>query len=468
LGVGDSSSESRKKLGTIALLYFIQGAPAAILWEVLPVYFRINGVSLRAIGGLRLLELPYSLKVLWSPLVHRFGERRFWVLACMLGIAAVLFALPFVDIAGVGLIVLLLILALTTLSATQDVAIDSYSVGLVDRAEEGAANGVRASAYRVALVAIGGGAVFLAGVLAWNSLFVMAGVVFAALGFVVLTLPRLSLPEEAKEHWLAGFTAWAGTWKVIPLILFVLTYKLGEFAIGPMVKPFWVDYGRTIWPVQEDLMFQIGMFPTTFGIVLSVVGALMGGAFVSRYGIFHAIWFLGLLQAGSNLGYSVVEWLDLGRFGLYGASMFESLSGGLGTAAFLAFLMNVCQKEHATVQYAFLSSVFFSYRQVNRRDQRSGRGEIRFRQLLRDYVLAVDAGVFVIALGETMDPGGSSAAVQASVIYLTLRNKRITAAFATALSLARPARRSIIGTEVSGTTRAREIIFSRQRVPAAV
>jgi PAT family beta-lactamase induction signal transducer AmpG len=67
---------------------------------------------------------------------------------------------------------------------------------------------------------------------------------------------------------------------------------------------------------------------------------------------------LGALQAVSNLGYSVVEWFNLGRFGLYGASMFESLSGGLGTAAFLAFLMNVCQKEHATVQYAFLSSVF--------------------------------------------------------------------------------------------------------------
>jgi PAT family beta-lactamase induction signal transducer AmpG len=358
IGVDTASAKSRQKLGVIALLYFIQGAPAAILWEVLPVFFRINGVSLRAIGGLRLLELPYSLKVFWSPLVHRFGDRRHWILVCMFGIAAVLFALPFVNVAAVGVIVLVLILALTTLSATQDVAIDSYSVGLVDRDEEGAANGVRASAYRVALVLIGGGAVFLAGVLAWNSLFVLAGIIFAALGVAALTIPRLSVPEEAREHWLAGFAGWAGTWKVIPLILFVLTYKLGEFAIGPMVKPFWVDYGKSIWPAQDDLMFQIGLFPTTFGIVLSVAGALMGGAFISRYGIFHGIWFLGALQAVSNLGYSLVEWLDLGRFGLYGASMFESLSGGLGTAAFLAFLMNVCQKEHATVQYAFLSSIF--------------------------------------------------------------------------------------------------------------
>ena len=358
LGVNRLPDESKKKLGVVALLYFIQGAPAAILWEVLPVYFRLHGVSLRAIGGLRLLELPYSLKVFWSPLVHRYGDRRAWVTACMLGIAGVLLALPFVNVAAVGLIVLLLIFALTTLSATQDVAIDSYSVGLISREEEGAANGVRASAYRVALVFAGGGIVFLAALLEWNTLFMLASLLFAILALAVLAIPRLSLPEQAREHWLQGFVGWAGTWRVIPLVLFVLTYKLGEFAIGPMVKPFWVDYGKSIWPVREELMFQIGLFPTTLGIILSIAGALAGGAFISRYGIFHGVWFLGLLQAVSNLGYSAVEWMNLGRFGLYGASMFESLSGGLGTAAFLAFLMNVCQKEHATVQYAFLSSIF--------------------------------------------------------------------------------------------------------------
>jgi MFS transporter, PAT family, beta-lactamase induction signal transducer AmpG len=90
----------------IALLYFIQGAPAAILWQVLPVYFRINGVSLLGIGGLRLLELRYSLKVFWSPLVHRFGDRRHWILVCMFGSAAVLFALPFVNVAAVVVVVL--------------------------------------------------------------------------------------------------------------------------------------------------------------------------------------------------------------------------------------------------------------------------------------------------------------------------------------------------------------------------
>ncbi len=125
-----------------------------------------------------------------------------------------------------------------------------------------------------------------------------------------------------------------------------------------MVKPFWVDYGSSLWATREELMIQIALVPGTLGIVLSIVGALAGGNFISRFGTFHGVWALGFLQAVSNLGYAFVAWADLGRYGLYGASMFESFSGGLGTAAFLSFLMNVCQKEHATVQYALLSSLF--------------------------------------------------------------------------------------------------------------
>ena len=122
LGADRLPADSRKKLAIVSLLYFIQGAPAGILWEVLPVFFRVHGVSLRAIGGLRFLELPYSLKVFWSPLVHRYGDRRIWVLGCMFGIAAVLLSLPFIDGAAVSWTVLLLILCLTTMSATQATA----------------------------------------------------------------------------------------------------------------------------------------------------------------------------------------------------------------------------------------------------------------------------------------------------------------------------------------------------------
>lgn len=350
LGAERLPPESRKKLGIIAFLYFIQGSPVSVLWEVLPVYFRIHGVSLRAIGGLRLLELPYSLKALWSPLVHRYGDRRGWVVMGMLTVAAVLVALPFADVAHPGWVVLGLVLLLTLASATQDIAIDSYTVGLVEREEQGPTNGVRASAYRVALVVVGGGMVSLANNLPWPTLFLGACLLFVGLGLGALRVPRLDLPAEARRHWLEPFMGWIGTWRALPLAGFVLTYKLGEFAIGPMIKPFWVDRGRSL--------LEIGLVPTTLGILLSITGALAGGAFIARYGVFRGVWILGIPQAVSNLGYAWVAWGGLPWPALYGASMFDSLSGGLGTAAFLALLMNVCQKEHATVQYAFLSSLF--------------------------------------------------------------------------------------------------------------
>jgi PAT family beta-lactamase induction signal transducer AmpG len=250
-----------------------------------------------------------------------------------------------------GLIVFgALIVALTIASATQDMAIDAYTVALVGPEEQGAANGVRASAYRVALILIGSGMVALAQWLPWGVLFEGAAVIFAGLGLAVRWIPRVDIPAEARRHWLAPFVGWIGTWRALPLILFVLTYKLGEFAIGPMVKPFWVDRGRSL--------LEIGLVPTALGIGLSIAGALAGGAFMQRYGTLTALWALGLPQAVSNLGYAVVALWDLPWPALYAASMVDSFAGGLGTAAFLGFLLAVCDPERATLQYAFLSSLF--------------------------------------------------------------------------------------------------------------
>jgi MFS transporter, PAT family, beta-lactamase induction signal transducer AmpG len=350
LGASRLPEASRSKLGIVGLLYFIEGSPVSVLWDVLPVYLRAHGTSLRAIGGLRVLELPFSLKFLWSPLVQRFGDRRAWVTGAMLVVAIVVALMPTVHpVQGLGLL-LVLVLVLTTAAATQDMAIDAYTVALVSREEQGAANGVRASAYRVALVLIGSGMVALAQWLPWGLLFEAAALVFVALGLAARRVPRLDLPPEARRRWLAPFLGWIGTWRAVPLVAFVLTYRLGEFAIGPMVKPFWVDHGRS--------MLEIGLVSTAVGTTLSIAGALAGGAFIHRYGPLTALWALGLPQAVSNLGYAVVAMWGLPWPALYAASMVDSFSGGLGTAAFLAFFLAVCDPERATLQYAFLSSLF--------------------------------------------------------------------------------------------------------------
>jgi MFS transporter, PAT family, beta-lactamase induction signal transducer AmpG len=130
-----------------------------------------------------------------------------------------------------------------------------------------------------------------------------------------------------------------------------LLYKLGDMSMGPMVRPFWVDRGLT--PVQ------MGLITGTLGITAAIAGGLAGGVFMARFGIFHGLWFLGLWQSVSNLSYAwVAASPDAGPWAVYAASAVESFCGGLGTAAFLAFLMSICRKEFSATQYAILSSLF--------------------------------------------------------------------------------------------------------------
>jgi PAT family beta-lactamase induction signal transducer AmpG len=120
--------------------------------------------------------------------------------------------------------------------------------------------------------------------------------------------------------------------------------------MGPMVVPFWKHAGMT----PADVAFV----STTLGMVASVTGALIGGSLTSHWGLFRALWILGLAQAVSNLGYAAAALTAAGRPGIYAASLCESFTGGLGTAAFLAFMMRVCDKRQAATQYALISALY--------------------------------------------------------------------------------------------------------------
>lgn len=347
----------RRLLFWVSLLYFAEGFPFGIVYDLLPVYFRTAGVSLKEIGLLSLLGLPWSLKVFWSPLIDRFGDRRRWITGCLAGMTAILLALPFFPPSEMGLALRALLLAFTILSATQDIAIDAQTVGLAGRGQEGPVNSVRVAAYRVALIVAGGGLVAVAGLLSWPVVLRIAAVIAAILAFSVRFSPRIEVPPEARRAVFRPLWWWLRRPGAIAVFAFILTYKVGDASMGPMVKPFWLDRGLT--PAE------VGLISTTFGMLASVAGALIGGAWIARIGIFRGLWLLGLLQALSNLGYATVAWADLGRGYVYAASVFESFTGGLGTAAFLSFLMRACDPAHAAVQYALLSAIFGFSRSIS-------------------------------------------------------------------------------------------------------
>ncbi len=347
---------TRTKLLWVVLLYFAQGFPFGIVAECLPVFFRVHGVGLREIGLFSLIGLPWSLKFVWSPLVDRFGERRTWIAGSLVAMAAVLFALPGIDAAHPTTLVWALLLGFTFASATQDIAIDAYTIGLLEPREVGPANGLRVSAYRVALILAGGGIVALAGRISWETLFMAAGVVFLMMAAITWRTPRVPRDPEMRRRLLPMLVSWFRRPAAAAVFLFVLTYKLGDAAMGPMVKPFWVDRGMTL--------VEIGLISTTLGVAATIVGALAGGWVIARLGIFRSLWILGILQAGSNLVYAGVAASGAARSAIYFASIFESFTGGLGTAAFLAFLMTICERERAATEYALLSALFGLTRSV--------------------------------------------------------------------------------------------------------
>jgi MFS transporter, PAT family, beta-lactamase induction signal transducer AmpG len=348
---------TRRKLFWISLLYFAEGMPMGIVIDNLPVYLRVHGVSLAAIGVFSSLTLPWTLKPLWAPLVDRFGERRHWIVVALVTMALATFAIPLDDPAAPGHMLIAAVLVLTFAGATQDIAIDAYTIGLLAAGEEGVGNGVRVSAYRAALVATGGGMLLLAGRGGWPLAFDVAAVTFAMLAIAAWWAPRTPVVHQPAAAWARAFVAWLARPGALAVLAFVVLYKLADVSMGPMVKPYWLDSGLTI----DD----VALVSTTAGVGLTIAGALVGGVFTSRYGIFRGLWVLGLLQAGSNLGYAAAAAVGGGRPAIYAASMLESFTGGLGTAAFLAFLMHVCDREHAATQYALLSALFGLTRSVS-------------------------------------------------------------------------------------------------------
>lgn len=406
----------QRRLVWVGALYFAQGLPLGIFLDLLPVYFRQHGVDLRQIGLLGLLGLAWTLKFLWAPAVDAWRGHRRWMQVANLVMAGCVLALAGLTPGEPALWLALGLFALA--SASNDIAIDGYTVEKVPREELGLANGVRIALYRVGMLTAGA-LLMASGHIGWPATFTAAAGVLALLALVcrvapaeaprvaprprladiaaLLRLPRVRYAGLAliallawlvgrQMQWLGGpaeialavvalalfvlaavqptrgdtqprtapFASMLARPHMLAVLAFALTFKLGDAAMGFMVKPFWVDAGFGA--------SEIGLISVNAGLVLSVMGGVAGGIATHRVGVFTALWSLGLFQALSNLGYVWAAHLEaaggVSSAVLYGSSMVESFTGGLGTGAFLAFLMAVVDRRQAAGEYALLSSLF--------------------------------------------------------------------------------------------------------------
>ena len=343
----------RTKLLWVAALYFAQGFPFGIATDLLPVYYRQRGVSLTDIGLLSIIALPWTFKFLWAPLVDRVGTYKRWLLGVQIGLAMTMLALLVADPVRAMPLLWVVLIAMATLSATQDIVIDASTIRLLDTREYGAANGIRVTAYRVAMLVAGGALLAAAGYLGWSTIFVIAAAVMVAVTAISFTIPGRDMPRTSAGGGLRELVDPLRELLTLPavgaVLVFVLTFKLGDLSLIPMTKPFWVDRGFSTESIGGA---------STVGIIAAIAGALVGGALTTRWGIFTALWSLGLTQALSNLGYWAASRLTATESVLYGTILLEQFTYGLGTAAFLSFLMSLCSKRYAATQYALLSALF--------------------------------------------------------------------------------------------------------------
>ena len=357
-----------RKMGYLLLLSFSSGMPFYLTTRTLQPWLTLEGVSLTTVGLLSLVGLPYSVKFLWSPLLDRFtfqrmGRRRGWMLlsqVLLLGsIASMAFGRPATGISFIATIALII----AFLSATQDIAVDAYRADVLDPHEMGAGAGITALGYRIALILTGGGAFILADYTSWPRVYLIMAA-FMLVGLMAsLRAPEPLDPGEAPASLAdAVFAPFSEFWNrfgaasAVLVLLFIAFYKLGDALITNMTTPFLLQTGFT--------QSEIGVVQGVIGLTATIVGALAGGALLSQMGIMRALWIFGLLQAGTNLLYMILAQAGHNYSLMVLTITVENFCSGLGTAAFLAFLMSLCNRGFSATQYALLSSLWAFTRDV--------------------------------------------------------------------------------------------------------
>lgn len=336
------------RLRLTLLLYFSSALPFALLTEGIPVFLRERGYSLASIGLLSLLQLPWSLKVFLGPIVDRYLHPLAYIRLSLVGIilGELLLAKEMGHLPFASLFALLMVIA--TAAACQDLAIDGLFVRMWHGAEQpNDGNALRSGMYRLALIVGGGGAIVWASIGGWQQ-----AILFHACCscIILLACTRLTRIEPGTgvsfRQFMQELTVWLRKPGMSAVVLFIFLYRIGDFLMGAMVRPFWVDRGISL----QD----IGLANSGLGTLLSIAGTFAGNYYIQQTGLYRALWRIGLLQALTNLLYAGVAFYQGGKLTLYAIAGTESFAQGMGAVALLALVLTLCDNEHSATQHAGL------------------------------------------------------------------------------------------------------------------
>jgi MFS transporter, PAT family, beta-lactamase induction signal transducer AmpG len=348
---------SRRMLVAL-LMGFSSGLPLLLTLGVLQAWMREEGVDLTWVGMITLVQSPYSWKFLWSPVLDRFtppwlGRRRGWMLIAQLALMASIAALGGSDpVRHPGWMVATALLV-AFFSATQDIVVDAYRREDLADEELGLGSSLYVYGYRIGMWVASGGGLILADYLPFSQVyFIMALGMIPGVATTLLTVePKVEIrpPQSLREAiWepLADFFRRDGAGWVLAFILF---YKIGDTMAAAISTPFYLELGFS--------KSEIGTVVKLFGSWATIAGAIGGGVLMLRLGVQRSLWVFGVLQAVSTAGFAVLARIGGSLAALSGVIAFESVTGGMGTSAFVAFMASLTNKKFTATQYALLTSI---------------------------------------------------------------------------------------------------------------
>jgi PAT family beta-lactamase induction signal transducer AmpG len=351
------------------LLGFSSGLPRLLVYSTLTFWLLEEGLDIKSVGLFAATALPYNFKFLWAPLLDRLkvpilgralGLRRGWMFVLQVALMASIAALAVCDPGADPFWCALAALLIAAVSASQDVVIDAYRVERLDDDEQGAGAAAAVSGYRVGMLAASAGALYIA---EWSGDWQLTYLVMAALVAVGIVTTLASAEPDAdpdrepadntlahlKDGVIGPLRDFAGRRGWAAIAAFVVLYKLGDALAGTMTNPLLIDL--------DFSKVDIANIAKSYGLVASLIGVFLGGVIVRRIGIVGALWVGGVLQMASNLMFSWQATAGRNIELLTATIGVENLSGGLGTAAFVAYLSALCKKEYTATQYALLTAL---------------------------------------------------------------------------------------------------------------
>ena len=337
---------------------FSCGVPLLLTLSVLQAWMKEEGVDLGVIGLFSLVGLPYTLKFLWAPVLDRFtlpflGRRRGWLLVIQCLLMVSIAALGFTEPGKSPWMVAFVAMLVTFFSASQDIVVDAYRREDLTDNELGLGSSLYVNGYRVGMLLAGSGGLILADHIPFSQVYLIMAATLSV--GIVTTLaarePRVAegTPVSFREAVIQPFVEYFSRDGAVAILAFILLYKIGDQMATTMTMPFYLDLGFS--------KTEIGAVAKLFGFWATITGGLAGGVIMLRLGIWRSLWVFGILQAVSTTGFAVLAYVGHSLGMLAVAIAGENFCGGMGTAAYVAFMASITNKRFTATQYALLSSL---------------------------------------------------------------------------------------------------------------